>query len=336
MATKRWRGSRWEYCIRRKSLLTKPYWFSFESEAEGDAWCARIERLLDSGVVPEELESNTKSMATIEAAHKYYDQAAPLSETDKGYWKAIIERYGQTRISAVDYAWVERTVDWLKIDQERAPSTVRHWIGTLSRLFDWLLVRQAVPTNPFKALRKGYASGGAKEDVERDRRVSREEEVRLICVMDGDMLLMFLLALETAMRMREMYTLKTDQIDMAKRTIFLDKTKNGSKRQVPLSSVAIELLSKRNNGWLLPDLYSGEGTLANASNRISKQFKRYCKGLGIGDLNFHDTRHEATCRLYERTTLSDLQIAKITGHKDPRMLMRYANLRGSDLAERLW
>jgi integrase len=58
--------------------------------------------------------------------------------------------------------------------------------------------------------------------------------------------------------------------------------------------------------------------------------------LGLDDLNFHDTRHEATCRLYERTTLSDLQIAKITGHKDPRMLMRYANLRGSDLAEKLW
>ncbi|MGS0893435.1 hypothetical protein ACVBGC_12960 [Burkholderia stagnalis] len=47
-------------------------------------------------------------------------------------------------------------------------------------------------------------------------------------------------------------------------------------------------------------------------------------------------RHEATSRLYERTTLSDIQIAKITGHTDPKVLMRYANLRGSDLAARLW
>jgi integrase len=52
-------------------------------------------------------------------------------------------------------------------------------------------------------------------------------------------------------------------------------------------------------------------------------------------LRFHDLRHEATSRLYERTTLTDLQIAKITGHKTISMLARYANLRGSELALKL-
>lgn len=42
------------------------------------------------------------------------------------------------------------------------------------------------------------------------------------------------------------------------------------------------------------------------------------------------------CRLYEKTNLSDVQIARITGHKDLRMLRRYASLRGSDLAAALW
>ena len=58
--------------------------------------------------------------------------------------------------------------------------------------------------------------------------------------------------------------------------------------------------------------------------------------LNLIDLHFHDLRHEATCRLYERTTLSDVLIAKITGHRDLRMLKRYASMRGSDLAVRLW
>jgi integrase len=57
---------------------------------------------------------------------------------------------------------------------------------------------------------------------------------------------------------------------------------------------------------------------------------------GAADLRFHDLRHEATCRLYEKTKLSDVQIARITGHKDIRMLRRYASLRGSDLAAHLW
>jgi len=34
--------------------------------------------------------------------------------------------------------------------------------------------------------------------------------------------------------------------------------------------------------------------------------------------------------------MTDLQIAKISGHKDLRSLSRYANLRGSDLSEMLW
>jgi hypothetical protein len=34
--------------------------------------------------------------------------------------------------------------------------------------------------------------------------------------------------------------------------------------------------------------------------------------------------------------LSDVLISKITGHRDLRMLKRYASLRGSDLAARMW
>ena len=40
---------------------------------------------------------------------------------------------------------------------------------------------------------------------------------------------------------------------------------------------------------------------------------------------------ESAMRLREMYTLT-----KITGHKDPRMLSRYANIRGSTLAVKLW
>ena len=54
----------------------------------------------------------------------------------------------------------------------------------------------------------------------------------------------FELALESAMRLREMYTLSKDQVALSQRTIFLDKTKNGDKRQVPLTSVAIKAIQR--------------------------------------------------------------------------------------------
>jgi integrase len=69
---------------------------------------------------------------------------------------------------------------------------------------------------------------------------------------------------------------------------------------------------------------------------LSNQFARIFRYADVRGLTFHDLRHEATCRLYERTQLGDVQIARITGHKDPRMLLRYASLRGSDLAAQMW
>ena len=41
--------------IRRKNLLPKPVHLTFSDEAEGDAYVARLEQLLDHGVVPAEL-----------------------------------------------------------------------------------------------------------------------------------------------------------------------------------------------------------------------------------------------------------------------------------------
>ncbi len=69
---------------------------------------------------------------------------------------------------------------------------------------------------------------------------------------------------------------------------------------------------------------------------FSKLYAGIFGQAGCADLRFHDLRHEATSRLFEKTKLSETQIMKITGHKSHRMMMRYANLRGSDLAEQLW
>ncbi len=147
------------------------------------------------------------------------------------------------------------------------------------------------------------------------------------------------------MRLREMFTLTWDQVDMGKRTVFLDKTKNGDKRQIPLSSVALRLLAEYRatygdayGGRLFPwwDGSSERRALERVTSLLSRQWGRVFEHAGCEALRFHDLRHEATSRFYERTSLTDAQIAKITSHKDPRMLMRYANLRGSSLADKLW
>jgi integrase len=51
-------------------------------------------------------------------------------------------------------------------------------------------------------------------------------------------------------------------------------------------------------------------------------------------ITFHDLRHEATSRFFEKG-LNPMQVAAITGHKTLQMLKRYTHLKAEDLAELL-
>jgi integrase len=70
------------------------------------------------------------------------------------------------------------------------------------------------------------------------------------------------------------------------------------------------------------------------SEAIKRSYIRAVRRAGIENLRFHDLRHEATTRLFEKG-LNIMEVASITGHKDLRMLQRYTHLRAEDLARKL-
>ncbi len=329
MATKRERNGVWQYTIRRKGVLPRPLYYSFDTEEEGDAFCAKLETLLDKGELPPEIAVRGVEQSVGELVGAYL-RAVNVSEADRPVLALLVREVGQTRLGALNYKWVEGWVEQMK-GKGLAPSTIRHKVGAAARAIDWALRTGAYGEllgNPLRLLPKRYATGHL-ADVERDRRLEPGEERAILARLTGEHRRLFVLALETAMRMAEIYSLEPHQVDLGKRTVFLDKTKNGSKRQVPLSSVAMAELEGFEGFGFGP-----RG--AKTTSKLSVFFGRVFDKAGCPDLVFHDLRHEATARLFERTKLSDLQIAKITGHKDPRMLARYANLRGSDLAQALW
>jgi integrase len=66
------------------------------------------------------------------------------------------------------------------------------------------------------------------------------------------------------------------------------------------------------------------------SKTISTNFDRACKMLAIKDLHFHDLRHEATSRLFERK-LSIVEVQQVTLHESWKTLQRYVNLNPGDV-----
>lgn len=65
---------------------------------------------------------------------------------------------------------------------------------------------------------------------------------------------------------------------------------------------------------------------------VGAAFTRACKLLGIWDLRFHDLRHEATSRLFERGYQIH-EVAQFTLHDSWNELKRYANLKPENVRD---
>ena len=134
-------------------------------------------------------------------------------------------------------------------------------------------------------------------------------------------------AIETGMRRGEMLALRWESICFNDQIATLPLTKNGNSRNVPLSSKALAVLSNQKEiGTTVPFPIS--------DNAFRLAWDRLRNRAGIRDLRFHDLRHEAISRFFERG-LSIAEVAAISGHKDPRMLFRYTHLDNKKIAQKL-
>jgi integrase len=135
------------------------------------------------------------------------------------------------------------------------------------------------------------------------------------------------IALETAMRRSELLAIRWADVSITERFVRLHDTKNGEPRDVPLTSVAAEILGA------LPRDISGRVFPLSAES-VKQSFERAVKRAGLVDFRFHDLRHEATSRLAEVLD-NVLELSSVTGHKTVQMLKRYYHPRASDLARKI-
>jgi integrase len=140
------------------------------------------------------------------------------------------------------------------------------------------------------------------------------------------------------MRRGEILSIKKSHINYSKSVLLIPSTKTDQPRSIPLSSQALTTLrgqlraSQKVSGEVILLV---ESTLFHYRPRgLSGEFLKLCRKVNIDDLHFHDLRHEATSRLFEKG-LNPVEVATITGHKDTKMLMRYTHLRAEDLVGRL-
>ena len=320
------RNGNWRVRIRRTGYpsLTK----SFQTKAQAIKWSQDMERRLGEGCTP--LFPSEPFVHVSDLLKRYRER---VTETKKG---SSVESY---RIRALERSWFGE-IELKNLDSrhvadyrdqrlsEVTTGTVLKELGLLSVIINTAIsewgLRSLIGNNPVSGTNKPRAPRP------RNRRLEDDELKRLLKACSSPLFrAVILFAIETGMRRGEILSLTWENVYLEKRYVHLLDTKNGDSRDVPLSPMALELLRE------LPRNIRGDQVVFPIHYEALKSaWCRACDRAGICNLRFHDLRHEATSRFYEKG-LNVMEVAAITGHKDLRMLQRYTHLRAEDLARKL-
>ncbi|NIF90028.1 site-specific integrase [Burkholderia sp. Cy-637] len=374
MPTIRKRGQyQWEAQVRRRGYPAQSK--TFNTKAEAEAWANMIESEMSRGIWISRSEAEATTLFEAlkryeEEVSLLKKGAAQESSIIKTCQAVDLAKRPLATVRSADIAKLRD--EWLK---NYKPATVLRRLAVLSHVFsiarkEWgmeslsnpvELVRKPQPNN---ARTRRIAAGDALtvapsgEEPESERG-AQDGELERVARASGSALLPLIiwLAVETAMRRGEIVSLLWMHVDLNRCVVHLPSTKNGNARDVPLSSRAIGVLQVLKNSYDAKDNSTENGesdtdrVFEMRSDAVTRAFERAvararkiyvdeCRAAKLKpdakfltDLRFHDLRHEATSRLASIFPMHEL--TKITGHKDPRMLMRYYHPRAEDLAKKL-
>jgi integrase len=387
-------SGKWEIGLRHPSLPKGRKYFIFDTEGEAIAYAQQWKLMKHADIPPPaELTAPTSPgdgvrLSRILGAWSDSGFAAPSQILTL---KTVTREVGSVRLSDANYKWLTGYLRTLKVEKNLSPASIKHRIQALGRAIDEYL-RHNVDvkiSNPVKLLPKGYSTysdvdaqmvqakgGKVKVNVVRDRRLLPGEHEKIVAVLSGyerpdrsrglelkggdALLTLYLLILNTGLRLREAYTLTRGQVDMTNKVIHVQETKQWrgkiSYRDVPMRPEVHQALSSyfatrqpfEPRAHIFPFLHEegiedGKKGLARTSQRLSFRFRIAFEYMGIVGLHEHDLRHEATCRWLElkdadgRDLFRLEELNKIMGWKPGSvMAQRYASFRGVDLAQRLW
>ena len=252
---------------------------------------------------------------------------APAQRPQLERWKAEIGNYALADITP---ALIVECRDKLLTEptprgEQRSPATVVRYMAALSHAFtiavnEW----QWLEDSPMRKVKKPKESKG------RVRWLDDDERVKLLaaCKESSNVWLYpcVILALSSGMRQAELMGLKWQDVNLKDGFLVLHETKNGDRRRVPLSGLALSLLQEHAKVRRLDSqlLFPSNSNPQNPID-LRKPWLGALKRADIIDFHWHDLRH-STASYLAMNGASLAEIAEILGHKTLQMVKRYAHL----------
>jgi integrase len=328
MATITKRTNGWSVQVRRKGYPQQTR--TLPTKAEAQAWAREQEGRIDRALAPINLRL-LKATTLRALLDRYLTEVTPAkasahSETSR--LKKLLREQSFCDLALADLtprAFAEYRTARLAVVK---PGTVHRELGLIRHALE--VARREwdvdLPTNPLDRVTRPKLANA------RDRRLNPGEHERLKVALQRTrnplVAAVVEFAIHTAMRRGEILALRWEQVNWQQRTAYIADSKTGVPRTIPLLDGALAVLVQ-----LRPTLARGP-VFPVTMEGLKQAWERARDRAGVGDLHFHDLRHEAISRLCEMG-LTLPEVALISGHKDPRMLFRYVNLRPADVARKL-
>jgi integrase len=201
------------------------------------------------------------------------------------------------------------------------PATVNRYLATIRSVLrmardEW----QWLDTIPKIRLLPG--------EVERDRWLTRAEADRLIACCAPHLAALVRYAVATGCRAAEITGLEWERVDLARKTAWLNQTKNGVPRGVPLNQDAVQVLKEQiGKHPRFCFTYEGQPLRADVTNTA---WHTALKRAGITDFRFHDLRHTWASWHRQAGTSCD-ELKDLGGWKSRQMVDRYAKFATENL-----
>ena len=182
-----------------------------------------------------------------------------------------------------------------------------------------------------------------KEPPGRVRYLTDEEFERLLEGCPEWLRPIVLTARHTGLRRENILSLKWYQVDLFRRVITIERTKNGERLGIPINDTLMELFKKLSKVRYIGSeyvFYHPAAKKKNAKRRfdgkryfeVKNSFQEALEKAGIKDFRFHDLRHCFASALVQRG--ADLyEVQRLLGHKNPSMTQRYAHLAPENLRD---
>ena len=163
-----------------------------------------------------------------------------------------------------------------------------------------------------------------KGEVERMRIIDKAEISRLIECAAPYLKPIIILAISTGMRRGEILNLKWKDVNFSNGTIWVEKTKNGEPRHVPVTNYLADTLEALEESKKIGQyVFCNEKCKKRSS--IRDAFNNACRRAEIIGFRLHDCRH-VSASLYANGGYDIISLKYLLGHKTLAMTQRYAHM----------